>query len=542
MRLVGPSSKQGDSVAHPRLGSGPTREPAGTYPTRALRSEIDLVGHGRLQQVLWLTLLGVVAVALYSSGLRIPYYGDDWHHVYGSPPQDLLHYFLRDEPGGFFRPIEYGFLRVVQTHFGLRTFPIHITVILLHIILSWLVYVSMIELAFSRPQAFLGSLFMMVSQANVAAVLANDTFSQVGGALLGFVSVLFLYRHFLRQRADNGFKRHITDKNYWFSVIAFMFSLLFKETSTSFFLVVLIMVFLMNLRTKKQTSAVKRSVVQILPYVFVSVLYLLARDLANTMQPTAAPERYIFHLGAHVLKNFALLAFAVSIPMSSVTAFTLAKSGQIVSVSLIVASTLLVLAFMGYGLWRSSQRTTLLLLAGFAIVSFFPLVLSSHVGEHLSYNAMPFVSILVGVGLWKHIELSRNKLRRLIPVTLVLLALFASHAVAVRSKVSLMRQCGERAAMMVDRILAESAKVPRNGAILLADGAPTQIHYAGFLMGSFDVVAVPVWRTVRELSGREDIRIWWIEFQEIDQALSNCGPDCVVMLYNGKTLDLYKGQ
>jgi hypothetical protein len=87
------------------------------------------------------------------------------------------------------------------------------------------------------------------------------------------------------------------------------------------------------------------------------------------------------------------------LPVSSVTAFTSIKSGQLGTVAFVVLASLLFVGLVVYGLWQSGHLGILLFLVVLELVLYFPMVMLNHVSEVYAYNAMPFFAMFVGISL-----------------------------------------------------------------------------------------------------------------------------------------------
>jgi hypothetical protein len=413
----------------------------------------------KLANVLSLTSLLLIGAGLYYSGLTIPYYGDDFAHVLLTPSTHAWHYFLHTPPRFvFYRPIEFAFLHFVQERFGLETLPIHLTALFLHILLSWLVFVFIRDLGYSTVVASLGSVFMLVSQANVSAVLGNDTLSQVASTFFGCLSLLLLYRYSSNTGTSKGIAvRRLHDKNYLLSIAALALALFSKESAVFFVGFCLVLLMFNNRRFGDLAHLVTNRAIEGAPFVAILALYLLARESAGAGL-IAYKGYYAIHIGANVIRNVAELVLLAAIPVSSVFGFIAFHNHDLSMIVLVLVLSLAVVGFVAWGLWRSDRRGTISVLVVGSILGFFPLALIDHVNEVGVYNSMPLISVLVGIGLGKQLELSAGKWIRMALCTGLIVLLSIAHVTATLSKTSLMKECGERAAMMISSIVAHSAQ------------------------------------------------------------------------------------
>lgn len=259
-----------------------------------------------------------IGCAIYGSGLNGAYYADDFKYVFDQPSTKTFHFFLHSNPNAaFYRPIESMLLAVVQTCFGTDTLPIHLLVLLCHILLTCFVYYASIELGFSKLQGSLAGAFMLVSQANAMAVLSNDALSQVAGTLFGFYSLWSFYRFRVANKLNSDAATTVPLNIYIASLLFFSVSLWLKETSLSFLLAVIILAFISAPRDKQ--FILRKNVLVVLPYVLISVIYILIRSLVVSGQ---ADDRYTLSVGFNVIINIALTLYSAFLPISTVSLFS----------------------------------------------------------------------------------------------------------------------------------------------------------------------------------------------------------------------------
>lgn len=488
--------------------------------------------------IVWLLVLSLVGFGIYFHGVKIQYYADDFQWVFDSPSSKVFYYFFHKNAFvGFYRPIQTSFNAVIQAYFGLDTLPIHITQISMHILFSWFILFVMLRLGFSGLQAILGSLFMLVSQANTMAVLSNDTLSQIAGTIFGCVSLWFLYRFSFNGGSKNNVTKFDRYKYYLLSILMFMASLLSKESSVSFFPLVLGIIILKEWKINGQIYSIKRTIIESFPYCILTVLYFIVRLFIVEGQPAFGSERYDFQIGINIIKNLTFSLFAVSIPTSSVTVFTSFTSGALLIFSTIVIISLIFSAWVGYGLWCSNRLDIISVLGIFAITSLFPMVMMNRISELYVYNAMPFISILVGVGLGKHFELSKTSWVRQGIAAGVVGLLLASHVAAIQSKALLMKGNGERAAILLNHIGPYIESVPKSGYLLLLNPPSSQIEYSVFLMRGFNVLNHGLHR-IGQMSGRNDYVTKIVELSDLEEFRTRY--DLLILSIYGDSVRVYK--
>lgn len=510
--------------------------------------------------------LVLIGFGVYHSGLGIQYYNDDYQFVFDSPSSKILHYFTHNNQfNNFYRPIQAAFLAVVQTLLDTSTLPIHVTQILLHILLSWLIFSYMKRLGLSMTQAALGSVFMLVSQANVHAVLSNDTLSQIGGTAFGCVSLIALHSFLSIREKEHGAepvqRRHSQrrspaasrtaigtgdsrlqfNRNYIISITMYALSLLSKESGISFFPLLVFIIILCNTKTGNRKNAAGRSIAEAAPYLAVTILYFIARLYIVEAQPSLGSERYSFNIGINVVKNLAMFLFAASTPLSSVRVFEAFAGGEIIVISSAAATSLAFIAITVYGLRGTGRFGMVCILGAFAVTCLFPMAMLNHVSELYVYNSMPFISILVGMSLGGLVETGRpGKIRRGFLRALIGL-LLVSHITAVRSKAAMMKSNGERAGRLLDQIVPYAYKVPENGSLFLLNPPGSGIIYSVFHLRGFNVLKGGVHR-IKQLSGRNDMTIKIIYPPDVERLPPAHGRGRLILSLHGDTVGVYGEQ
>lgn len=450
-----------------------------------------------------LVLLMFLGGALYFSGTHIDYYADDFQWYFDPPPANIFHYFFHENSNikNAYRPLQATFLIAVQRSFGLETMPIHVTQIFLHIILSWLVFVWMIRNGFGKWQAYIAALFMLTSQANVMAVLSNDTLSQVSGTLFGGICLLLLYYSFGQNQNQSS---NISQPVYFLlSILSFAAALLSKETSISFLLMVLCIIWIKSAKGSSQLNRVYKLLFLFLPYLALTALYFYMRSFLGLHQPSFHAGRYGFHIGFNVILNFVLFVCEAFATISSVSIFVAFKTKEIALLLIVAMTVVTLLMAVTYGLWLSRSRKVLMIIVLFAVIGLFPTVLMNKVSELYLYSSMPFVSILVGSGIGKLIEQSANKSLKQFAFIFLFSLLLISHVKAVLNKTALMKKNGEQATILLDQIQPYLHQVPKGGQLVLLNPEFNQVEYSVFLMNGFNVFESGLNR-FKQLSGRTD--------------------------------------
>jgi len=446
-----------------------------------------------------------VSLGVYSSGLKVAYYGDDMRHIFDRPAAMVFHDYCHENTFGYYRPVESSVLAIVQAVFGLNTVPIHLMQVLIHGSLGWLVFVFMKRLGFSTLRAALASLFLLISQANVLAVASNDTLSQVGGTFLGYFSLWLLYCSYVQRSSfDHYVPSHPNRKLHTLSLIAFLLALFSKESSVSFLPMLMSVVFFLSLTTETIRLRVVEMASAVWPYLAVFLLYLVMRAFAINGQSIYSSGG-LLHIGANVPRNLALSFFGLSIPASTVSIFQAFKNREIGMVVLCIAATLAVWCAVVYAIISSRQRRTIVVSALFSVVALLPMVAMTHISELYLYNSLPCFAVLVGCGLGAIVENARDNGAKMSLTILIVMLFFTSHFVAVRRKTVMMRQNGERAGELLRQIVAKSGEVPSKGELVLVNPRNDRVEYSVFVCNGFNVLEFGLSSRMKQLTGRDDI-------------------------------------
>ena len=389
-------------------------------------------GQDSRKALLVLVLLLVLAFLLYWNGLNTGYFSDDFDLVFEDPAAKILPTLDPEKMSWApHRPINNALLGTVQALFGRNTAPTHIVSITCHAILSWLVYLVLVRLEFSRLQAIIGALFMLLSQGATSAVGENDTFSQMGAALFGCLA-LYLAHLYLGPDAEPGVKPVRGTAIYLASVLCFAMALASKEIAIAY-LPMLAVLFAAHLRTKRSPgSLAARYFALYVPYVVLAGAYIVFRVMvpAGPRVVFAAEGRYTFRIGSNILVNLAEFALAALQPVASPRVFAAAKFRELVTLGLSAGGALVLAGAIVYGLFRSRRYALVGIIVLLAFCSPFPVMLLNQVSELYVYNALPFVAALAGIGLGAFFHCLEKRVAKVV-LAVFLLCLAGSHIIAV---------------------------------------------------------------------------------------------------------------
>lgn len=470
-------------------------------------------------------LIIAAGYGIYWLGLTIKPFGDNFQMIFPDPQCNPLTYFLHEVKYCLsYRPIHATLSSWSQIFFGqFNTLPINFLQITAHILLALLVWHASVRLGLSTPAAITASLYMLASQANTMAVL--DNFSQVLGTLFGCISLwlLFLYLGNNKQRLSF----------YITGIIAFLISVWSKETSISLLLQALLIVLLFSI--KEKSFRLKDVLLVSLPFLAITLSYIILRSSLPVRQPSFGHGMYQFHIGLNIIKNSGLMIFGASIPVSSVDFALAYKNGE---TAYVLAVSLLAFAFVAgifllplkngdpippWAGWSSAKsdkthRPLILILTALAITGILPVIILNHVSEAYVYTMMPYISIIFGFALnelFRHCTMKRIWRTVLIFIIGVMLI---SHFLAVRSKMGLLINNGEQAHILLAQIKPYILTAPSRSSIWLVDPAKMGgKEYSIFVLRGFNVLENGL-DSIKRLLGREDLSLRIIGENNLEKA------------------------
>ncbi len=453
--------------------------------------------------VVALVALGIV---VFSPGFDIAYYADNFQHVFRDPADQIAYFWTHPRPSPqWFRPLETTTLLVIQALAGLETWPIHLTVLAVHLALVGAVLKTTLDLGYGRTAAAVAALFMLLAQTNAYPVGGNGTLAQVGGSCAGFLSLYLLYRGGIDP--DSAGSRRVL--LFLGSLTMFIVALLFKESSTAYLGLVAVVLGTIYLAGRGRRSII-RSALSFTPYVAIAIGYLLYRSSIGGLPAQIGSGTYDFNPGANVIANLAQLVFAALLPVSTVTAFVAAESRDLIALAGMVVLAGAIGIVLAYGLWQSEKRATIAVLALLGLLAFFPFAALNHVSELYVYNALPFISILAGIGTAALLKMvPRKPLPRLIAATILTIVL-SVHVTSLAGKLSLMNANGERAQRIEAEIEPLLSRIPEGEPLVLKSGSSELPDYSVFLMHDFYVFRHGQMRFA-QLAGRPNLPVRFLD-------------------------------
>ena len=450
-----------------------------------------------------------VGVFLYLGAVAAPPYADDFQFVYGDSPHPVWHWATHRNPYNAvaYRPIEAVIYASLQKAFGaLNPVPAHVLNMTVHVALAWMILLLVTGLGFPPAHALIAGLFALVSQAQVSAVAGLDTLSQVLAAAFATLSVYLAWRALWQGSLAAGAWRSRPDRRALAcSAVAFALALFSKETSLGASISLAVVAILWSRRVHPgRWSAVKAGWL-LAAHVACVALVLIARSQVGARPPRFGDGRYDLQIGTNIVENILAAMAGLTIPVSSVQVYVAALARDLPTLLLAASAGGATIAVVAWGVWRSVpwQRQAAAVLLVMSAAALMP-VLLMRLSELYLYNAMPFVSAIVGIGAGTLLQHRRRSAR--LVAALAIVVVLTIHGAATRQKVALMRSQGERAAELLSQISAEARDVPAGGRLVLADSASEEPEYSVFLMPGFEPVRYGT-RFVNKMSARSDIAV-----------------------------------
>lgn len=422
---------------------------------------VQVMGMGSSSRVWWAGGLVLLTVGTYASGLDIPYYADDLQLYFPAAKLHWAAYLVTaDTATGFYRPLQNVFLALMQSWMGMNPVPVHLVTLVLHLAVVGVVYEGGRWMGLSRRGAGVAAAVMALGQANVAAVLGNDTLSQVGATLFGYLA-LRLYG------ASHWDGNSPSPLGFWGGLVALGTALLFKESGIAFVLPLLALEGRVggHYWQNEKRTALYRSLGRGGVLLLVVAGYLIGRTWTGAVSPGFGPGPYQYDLGVNLLRNAALFGAAATsvVPTTSVAQW--AQEGAMIPLmGALVLSGGLVFA-VGYGVYRGRRWARGLVLLGLAGMSLGPVLPLNNVSELYVYSAMPPLSLLAGMGIDEALTAVSAERRRM---GVLLVGVFLCVQVGgVYQKSVLMENTGDRMHAVLPALVDHARAAPAGAALCL---------------------------------------------------------------------------
>ena len=482
-----------------------------------------------LKQIFLFIVLFTVAILGYRNGLHIQYYADDYQRVFTNPDEAIRQAFTHANFSDHsYRPLETLSLGVIQKNWGWDTFPFRLLNLLFHAAGAFLVYHALRFWKVNTWCAVLAAIFTIISQMGAAAVLGNDTQSQITGALFSALSLWLLYRYLDSADSKNW--------RYFCSIFAFFLALISKETSTGLFLSITFLSYVMPV-DERFTVRIKQTLLKVLPYIVCFAIYWLLRLNAGSVSPAVGNANLSIGLGINIPINFGLFFFQSILPVSSMAVMKALHYREYILLSMICIFTALFASAIGYGIVRSQRRKIILGLCPIIFCSWFPALILNHISELYAYNSLFYIGMIFGIAAeYYWLEVSKRSAIAFAGICLVILAAGITNAAGIDEKASSMKIQGDRAAIFLPQIVAYAKTMPPQERMYLIGPKDSSFEYSMFAIHGFRVSTLSD-SIVRFLSHRSDVWVYAADSAEsAEQAKVYPG---TAFTYDSATLRIY---
>ena len=323
-------------------------------------------------------------------GIGGSFFADDFLYTIFEPHKKIFHYFYSVNPGKFnYRPFQASFHAMLQLFWGFNvTWPLHLLHLFFHFGLALLVAQLTIMLGFCRVSALVASVFLITNQSSVSCIIGNDTSAQLLGVFFGAISMYYLIKFYKIPEKRNA--------NYSLAIFSFMISLFMKESSASFLLISVIIIFWENLRISFSIKSLRKSFLEIFPFLIGFAIYYWLRSLVvqNVVRSIQSDNRYSIELGWNIPVNIGKIIGSMLSPISTPTVFNSFFNDNYLIIIFFIISFLGICVALAIGLLKI-KKLNVLYLQVILLASFFPIVIIMHVSELYSYNSLILMSIIV---------------------------------------------------------------------------------------------------------------------------------------------------
>ena len=478
-------------------------------------------------------VLAVIIFGIYCPGIGTNYFNDDFKFVFKDPSSKIFHFFNHTNPGiHTYRPFQAMFSALTQVFFGMETWSIQFIQICFHILFCFLLYLFIQEIGFNRLAALIASLYMGINQINAQTVLGNDTFVHLMAALFGALSLLYIYKSQKEETNKRSYKKY-----YWFALLFFAFSLFMKETAIAFLLIIASVLLIQKIKYLRKRFFWKRYILLVLPFCIIFYFYYVIRSFVVLPASYSTQDVYTIGLGLHVIKNLILQISSAVVPWSSTYVYFSFLSKNVLRIAWIAITSLIFCLSFLYGLLRATNKRILIIISLIGIMALFPTFLLRHVSELYTYTAMPYFSILIGVGLAQLIKkiITRGRKSHIFVMYILVFSLIASQMSAVREKAFLMKRNGERSSEMLQQIKPWLSKIPRGGELILVNQKTGEKEYSLFFLKGFNVIEYGANNILHLIANRNDFGVRIIDETGLSE-MSSSQNKLFLSFNNGKVI------
>jgi len=442
----------------------------------------------------------VFTIILHLANINGGYFSDDFTIFFPKGEINIFSLFFSANPyePSVYRPLAGIYNGVVQYFFGTNAFLIHLMNLLLHGVISCVIYKGMIRLNMNKQSAIIASVLFIVAQSTVTATLRNCTMTQQLSCLF---NLLFIYVLVFQEKPKI--------KQYLILCGLYVLGLLSKEASLAILPTAIVLIFIMSYyRENSLINGIKNAVFQIMPYIILTGAYFILRLLIGL--PFSDGGRAKFSLDLYVVKNLMMLLFSNTNHFSSTDVFYALVSRNYTVLLIVVFVNMAIAAFVFWGVFKKKQVKLALVLILLMIISFFPTVLMPHVSELYGYNAMPFICIIYAIGFSYWLSQSKNKKNICIAILSVIILL---NVVSLQRKALLLNNNANMAQNLITQLQVILEGHPSGTQVFLINTDEEGLRYS---YGNFHMTAAETLQYAEGLSflyflGRDDISFFYRE-------------------------------
>lgn len=436
--------------------------------------------------ILFLFILGS---ALYYRSLNAKLYGDDYIWTYKEYSNNIFKVFY--SPGALttsdnYRPMQGIVAALNFKFFDDETYFLHAVSLSTHILFSILIFIFLRLENSTFMESVIASLYMLVSQTNTAAIVGNDTISQIFAPFFASISVFVFYR-FLKTY-DSKERPLINIKKNWIilfvSMFFFLLSILSKETSISYLAIIMVLVIYKKYFVKRNRILLPDALMIIFLYVLFLIVYFSMRNnyVTNEIQFDST-GRTSFNFGVNVFINIALLLGSITSPFATSEFFKNLANNSPISVLFIIGSLVfLIIIFWGF---MKGNRKLLITYALFGIITLFPMALMNHVSDLYTYNSSAFWSIFIAISLLSLFVKYCNKSINKIIFICFLAVFFSINFISSSNKMKKMLENGERSERYYNGIVKCVSSHPESKSVAVFMDNKMDFEYSIYYLSDY---------------------------------------------------------
>jgi len=416
----------------------------------------------------------VLTIILYVANINGGYFSDDFTMFFPKGEINIFSLFFSINPyePAVYRPLAGIYNGIVQYFFGTNAFLIHLMNILLHGIISCVIYNGIIRLNMNKQAAIIGSLLFIIAQSTVTVTLRNCTMTQQLSCLF---NLLFIYVLVFSEKPKI--------KRYLILCSLYVLGLFSKETSLATLPTAMALIFIMSrYRGSSFANGIKNAVFQTMPYIILTGAYFVLRLLIGL--PFSSEGRATFSVGLNLVKNLAMLIFSNINHFSSTDVFYALVLRNYTMLSIVVFVNVAVAVFVFYGVIKVKQVKIALVLILLMVISYFPTALMHHVSEVYGYNSMPFLCIMYAIGLDYWLNRSKNNKRSVCLAVLSVIILL--NVASLERKAMLLNNNANTAQNLIAQLKVILKEQPPGTQVFLINTEKDELRYS---YGNFHMTA-----------------------------------------------------